>query len=265
MALGCEGSRGCPLPPTRRSPRAHKAPGADVRAPLGAAGPQCGRSRARSHPCQAGAAASAPSPRSQPGARPAHVPARPANLCHRPCPAPRSPSARIHAPPAGHQSWVSECTGLAPPPQPRPHGPAPPPREGRAATPLRWRCLCHLRHAVDSGAWGPGGVRLEMRGRGGPRCPERPGARLCSSWGRPRSSCNRAALLGVRCVGAEKLGAGGCRVQRAHSASRAAGSCLISSGWERVASCWFHGTSPCRWRLQLRVQSWPALPLFCSL
>lgn len=131
-AAGLATARARPLPPAWPSLRVHKAPGADVRAPLGTAGPQCRRSCAALPP-RPGAKSQAASPaqpqRSQPGARPR---ARARQTCKLVPPAlvrPRgaqSPGART--PPASLQPWVSDRAGpmppARPPPRPRPLVPA---------------------------------------------------------------------------------------------------------------------------------------------
>lgn len=84
--------------------------------------PSAGGAAPCSHPGQGASPEPAASPaaqRSPPGARPAHVPAQPANLCHR-----LSRPRGARAPPACLQPWVSERAGPAPRPRPPPQAPA---------------------------------------------------------------------------------------------------------------------------------------------
>jgi hypothetical protein len=167
------------LPPVGPSLRAHKAPGADVRAPLGAAGPQCRRSRAALPP-RPGKRSQRPAQRSpaQPGARPVHVPAGPANLCHPHCPSPGSPSARCPRPsrpsPAmGKRARWPRATATATVTVSRSRQGGARPAEGPALPPAQVAFLRHLGDLVHTPrGWGKEGGRGRGAAQvsGSPRC-----------------------------------------------------------------------------------------------
>ncbi|KAG8519756.1 hypothetical protein J0S82_016499 [Galemys pyrenaicus] len=140
-------ARGSPVrraAPSGPSLRAHKAPGADVRAPLGAAGPQCRRSRAALPPRPAS---------QQPVALPQPARAR------SPEPAARSPPPAARSPPPAARSARARrtCKLVPPPPVPRDRARSAPPASS------------HGVGGADLGAGGLAASRVPMRwGGGGP-------------------------------------------------------------------------------------------------
>lgn len=164
-----------------------------------------------------------PSSPAQPArARPAHVPAGPANLCPRLCPSPGSPSARSPRParpsPAmGKRARWPRATATA--------TASPLAQEGRALprgpAPLRWGFPGHLRDGPGSGG---GGWGWEGRGAGVRNAQVRVPA---PSSGRPHPGGAQPVPPRRAACGRARAGFPGGVAERADGASRAAGSCFI--------------------------------------
>lgn len=194
--------------------RAHKAPGADVRAPLGAAGPQCRRSRAVLPPrpgSQPGASRQPSSP-AKPARSPARARARPTCKLVPPAqPSPGSPRPSRLSPAMGKRACWPSATATATASSPRPPTP-------------RWGLLGHLRHEARVG------VRRVEVGGARCRCPKRPGARPCLILGASAPWLHTGCTPGKR-LARGKSGTPGRVAERADGASRAPASSFIFRGW----------------------------------